>query len=105
MRWRAETMRAKVAVGTVLTMSDKTSIEGRPARPVVEGAVLGITFSDKSRAKARVIESSATEITIEMPNKFRWRLTPVESVEAGGAPSTVWVVRNQVTPPAAHTAP
>jgi hypothetical protein len=68
-------MFARIGVGAVLNISETP---GKLPCLIPVGAVLGISFANGSPTKATVIAAALTAVTIELPDKTVWRMTPSE---------------------------
>jgi len=95
--YQAETMFQTLEVGAVLAIS------GNMPPPIDEPVV--IVFSNNERLRARFVDVSIDEITIQAENGTRWQLTPTGKGEMGsginvarGQTCADWVIR-KVLPP------
>jgi hypothetical protein len=99
--WKAETSFAKVAKGTILTIMYTPSVVGHAPPTLTAGEDIRITYAAGTGATATVVDASEDEITLELSDQSRWKLTPRSDrdrpfggVDTGIIPSQDWIVRS-----------
>jgi hypothetical protein len=102
MSWAAESNHQQIERGTVLSVFEQPWGQGLPICSLPSDIDIAVKFANGAVTRASVIESDGTKAIIEAENT-RWRMATVDPstlpfppAGTAGAPTTYWIVQDQV---------